>query len=73
MLADRALIRSQGPLIGFTPLVWMVVLLKAFGGLLVAAVVKCVAREFVNAAIPRPAREHHLKTSLVAPPPLLLL
>ena len=43
MLADRALIHSQGPLVGFTPLVWMVVLLKAFGGLLVAAVVKCAA------------------------------
>jgi len=40
MLADRALISSQGPLIGFTPLVWGVVLLKAFGGLLVAGVVK---------------------------------
>jgi len=39
-LADRALIRSQGALVGFTPLVWTVVLLRAFGGLLVACVVK---------------------------------
>lgn len=40
MLADRALISSQGPLVGFTALAWSVVMLRAFGGLLVACVVK---------------------------------
>jgi len=40
MAADRAIIAASGPLVGFSPLVWSVVLLKALGGLLVAAVVK---------------------------------
>jgi len=40
MAADRMLIAASGPLVGFNPLVWSVVLLKALGGLLVAAVVK---------------------------------
>jgi len=40
MASDRAIIAASGPLVGFSPLVWSVVLLKALGGLLVAAVVK---------------------------------
>jgi UDP-sugar transporter A1/2/3 len=40
MAADNAVIGSQGPLVGFSPLVWSVVVLKGLGGLLVAAVVK---------------------------------
>ena len=42
-LADRAAVTSAGMdalFAGFTPAVWSVVGLKAFGGLLVAAVVK---------------------------------
>jgi len=38
--ADAAIIAEHGLLVGFTPLAWSVVLLKALGGLLVAAVVK---------------------------------
>ena len=40
MAADAAIIAEQGALVGFTPLAWSVVVLKALGGLLVAAVVK---------------------------------
>jgi len=40
MLADRAIIAQQGALVGFSELAWSVVVLKALGGLLVAAVVK---------------------------------
>ena len=40
MAADAAVIAQHGALVGFTPLAWAVVLLKALGGLLVAAVVK---------------------------------
>jgi len=38
--ADSAIIAQHGALVGFTPLAWSVVVLKALGGLLVAAVVK---------------------------------
>ena len=40
LLADRSAIVARGPLQGFSPLVWAVVASTAFGGLLVAAVVK---------------------------------
>jgi UDP-sugar transporter A1/2/3 len=40
MGADHAMIAQHGALVGFTPLAWTVVALKALGGLLVAAVVK---------------------------------
>ena len=40
VVADWPTIAAQGPLVGFSALVWNVVLLKALGGLLVAAVVK---------------------------------
>jgi len=40
MAADNAIISAQGPLVGFGLLAWTVVALKAFGGLLVGAVVK---------------------------------
>jgi len=40
MAADSAIIASQGALVGFDLLAWSVVILKALGGLLVAAVVK---------------------------------
>mmetsp|Transcript_46800 Transcript_46800/g.147106 ORF Transcript_46800/g.147106 Transcript_46800/m.147106 type:complete len:169 (-) Transcript_46800:968-1474(-) len=40
LLADRSAIVARGPLQGFSPLVWAVVTSTAFGGLLVAAVVK---------------------------------
>jgi len=38
--ADSMVIAQHGALVGFTPLAWSVVILKALGGLLVAAVVK---------------------------------
>ena len=41
MIADAAIIADQGAFVGFSVLAWTVVLLKALGGLLVAAVVKC--------------------------------
>ena len=37
---DGEKIRAQGVFFGYTPLVWMVVVMQAFGGLLVAVVVK---------------------------------
>ena len=40
MAADSAIIASSGALVGFDLLAWSVVILKALGGLLVAAVVK---------------------------------
>ncbi|KAI6241584.1 hypothetical protein M3Y99_00318300 [Aphelenchoides fujianensis] len=39
---DYACVRQEGPLVGFTPLVWLTVLLQAFGGLVVALVIKVV-------------------------------
>ena len=38
--SSRALVAAHGPLAGFTPLVWLITVLTAGGGLLVAAVVK---------------------------------
>ena len=38
--SNRALLSSNGLLVGFTPAAWLVVSLTAVGGLLVAAVVK---------------------------------
>ena len=40
MAADAAIIQASGALVGFDLLAWTVVVLKALGGLLVAAVVK---------------------------------
>lgn len=40
MAADAAIIQASGALVGFDVLAWTVVVLKALGGLLVAAVVK---------------------------------
>ena len=40
LLPEMGVVRSLGLWAGFTPAVWLIVVLKAFGGLVVAAVVK---------------------------------
>lgn len=37
---SRAIVQAHGPLVGFTPAVWLVTLLTACGGLIIASVVK---------------------------------
>ena len=59
MAADATIIADQGALVGFNLLAWSVVVLKALGGLLVAAVVKCARappRAPLRAPLPSRAR-----------------